>query len=235
MSRTLSTLGWDLRIQFRQGFYYAALFVIALWALLLSVLPDEAVELFLPFIIFFDLSIFGFYFMAGMLFLEKGEGVLHALVVTPLRTTEYLISKAFTLSLLAVFVSIAVVLIGYGPHINWLLFIPAVALNSWMLVLVGFVLATRYDAVNEFLIPSIIYMVPSQLPALWYFGIWDSWLLYLVPTMPSMLLLAGSFQPIEGWQIIYSFVYLIVVCIFVTWWARRAFERFVVQSDGGVK
>ncbi len=233
MSRARSTLFWDMRIQFRQGFYYAAIFVVALWALLLSVLPDEAVALFLPFIIFFDLSIFGFYFMAGMLFLEKGEGVLHALVVTPLRTREYLISKALSLALLAVLVSVAVVLIGYGPGINWLLFIPAVALNSWLLVLVGFVLATRYDAVNEFLIPSIIYMIPSQLPALWYFGIWDSWLLYLVPTMPSMLLLAGSFAPIANWQIVYAFVYLIAACIFVTWWARRAFARFVVRSEGG--
>lgn len=232
MSRVLSTLRWDMLIQFRQGFYYAALFVIALWALLLSVLPDEAVDLFLPFVIFFDLSIFGFYFMAGMLFLEKGEGVLHALVVTPMRTTEYLVSKALSLAFLAVVVSVAVVLIGFGPRINWLLFIPAVAFNSWMLVLVGFVLATRYNAVNEFLIPSIIYMVPSQLPALWYFGIWDSWLLYLVPTMPTMLLLAGSFTPIAGWQIVYSFVYLIAACIFVTWWAQRAFERFVVRSEG---
>jgi len=232
MNRVISTLGWDLRIQFRQGFYYAAIFVIVLWVLVLTALPDGAVEVLLPFIIFFDLSIFGFYFMAGMLFLEKGEGVLHALVVTPLRTTEYLASKAFSLSLLAVLVSVTVVLIAYGPGINWLLFIPGVALNSWLLVLIGFMLATRYDAVNEFLIPSVVYMIPSQLPALWYFGIWEHWLLYLVPTMPSMLLLAGSFQPIEGWQIAYSFVYLIAACVAVTWWARRSFERFVVRSEG---
>ena len=88
MSRLISTVRWDLRIQFRQGLYYAALFVIALWALVLSQLSETLVTLFLPYIIFFDLSVFGFYFMAGILFLEKGEGVLQALVVTPLRKRE---------------------------------------------------------------------------------------------------------------------------------------------------
>jgi fluoroquinolone transport system permease protein len=232
MSRLLSTLNWDLRIQFRQGFYYAALFVILLWVLLLSQLPDAVVALFLPYIIFFDLSVFGFYFMAGMLFLEKGEGVLEALVVTPLRRREYLISKALSLTLLAVVVSAVVVLLVYGLAINWLLFVPGVALNSWLLVLFGFVLAARYDAVNEFLIPSVLYVAPSQLPALWYFGIWESWLLYLVPTMPAMLLIAGSFEPIAPWQILYALIYLSAACVGVTIWAERAFDRFVVRSEG---
>jgi fluoroquinolone transport system permease protein len=230
----MSTLGWDLRIQFRQGFYYAALFVIGLWVLVLTQLPAEFTALFLPYIIFFDLSVFGFYFMAGMLFLEKGEGVLEALVVTPLRKREYLVSKALTLSLLALLVSAAVVLMVYGPGINWLLFVPGVMLNSWLLVLFGFILASRYDAVNEFLIPSIIYVIPSQLPAFWYFGIWDHWLLYLIPTMPSMLLIAGAFTPIAPWQVVYSLLYLGAACIGVTLWAERAFARFVVRGEGGV-
>ncbi len=234
MNRLTSTIRWDLVNQWRQGFYYAAIFVVILWAIVLFSLPDVAIDLLLPFIIFFDLSIFGFYFMAGMLFLEKGDGVLEALVVSPLRSWEYLVSKSATLAFLAVIVSVAVVLIVHGPDVNWLLLVPAVALNSWLLVLVGFILAARFDSVTDFLMPSIVYMIPSQLPALWYFGIWDSALLYLVPTMPTMLLLAGSFRPIAGWQIIYSFVYLPAVCILATWWARRSFEHFVVRSEGSL-
>lgn len=232
MNRLGSTMRWDLVNQYRQGFYIAAAFVVLLWAVVLWNIPPVASGLLLPFIIFFDLSVFGFYFMAGMLFLEKGDGVLQALVVTPMRSWEYLISKSATLALLAVVVSVGVVLLVHGPAVNWLLLIPGVALNSWLLVLVGFVLAVRYDAVNEFLIPSVFYMIPSQLPALHYFGIWDSPLLYLVPTMPSMLLLEGAFAPIAGWQIVYAFVYLLVACMAVTWWAQRAFARFVVRGGG---
>lgn len=232
MNRLASTVRWDLVNQYRQGFFIAALFVVGVWAVVLWNLPDPAVDLLLPFIIFFDLSVFGFYFMAGMLFLEKGDGVLQALVVTPLHSWEYLVSKALTLALLAVMVSVMVVLVVHGTVVNWLLFVPGVALNSWLLVLVGFILAARYDAVNEFLIPSVLYMIPSQLPALYYFGIWENPLLYLVPTMPSMLLLAGAFRPVAGWQIAYAFVYLLISCAVVTWWAQRVFVRFVVRGRG---
>ena len=100
-------------------------------------------------------------------------------------------------------------------------------------MLVGFILAARFDSVTDFLLPSIVYMIPSQMPALWYFDIWDHWLLYLVPTMPTMLLLAGSFQPIAGRQIVYSFLYLLLACAGVTWLARRSFARFVVRGEGG--
>ncbi|MCB0073263.1 MAG: hypothetical protein KDE20_17460 [Caldilineaceae bacterium] len=232
MNRLVATLRWDLVNQYRQGFYIAGGFVIVVWAIVLWNLPAPVVELLLPFLIFFDLSIFGFYFMAGMLFLEKGDGVLQALVVTPMRSWEYLVSKSATLALLAVLVSVAVVLLVHGFAVNWWLFVPAVALNSWLLVLIGFMLAARFDAINEFLIPSIFYMVPSQLPALQYFGIWESPLLYLVPTMPSMLLLEGAFGAIAGWQIVYAFVYLLAACVLVTWWAQRTFVRFVVRAGG---
>ena len=66
--------------------------------------------------------------------------LLAALVITPLHTVEYLVAKALSLALLAVLVSVAVALVAYGTTINWLLFVSGVALNSWMLILVGFIL-----------------------------------------------------------------------------------------------
>ncbi|NJN81932.1 MAG: ABC transporter permease [Caldilineaceae bacterium] len=232
-SRLFSTFIWDTRLQWRQGLYVAALFVIGLWVLVLTQLPPSTVELLLPFILFFDLSVFGFYFMAGLLFLEKGDGVLEALVVSPLRSWEYLVSKVATLTLLAVLVSIVVVVTLQGVRLNWFYLIAGVALNSWFLVLVGFILAAGYDSVTDFLIPSIVFVVPSQIPALDYFGIWQNWLVYLVPTQPAMLLLAGAFDGLATWQVLYAFGYGLAACLCATWWARRSFARFVVRSAGG--
>ena len=124
MNRLSSAMRWDLVNQWRQGFYVAAAFVVALWVLVLLALPGTVVDLLLPFIVFFDLSIFGFYFMAGMLFLEKGDGVLEALVVSPMRSWEYLSAKSATLALLAVLVSVAIVLMAYRGVVNWFLFVP---------------------------------------------------------------------------------------------------------------
>jgi fluoroquinolone transport system permease protein len=233
MNRLSSTVRWDITVQFRQGLYYAAAFVIVLWSLLLRQLPQEGVEWFLPFGLYIDLSVFGFYFMAGILYLEKGEGVLEALVVTPMRRGEYLSAKLISLTLITLLVSVAVVLFVWGIQLNWLMLILAVVLNSWLLTLTGFIIAARYDSINEFLIPSIVFMLPTQLPLLAYFGIWDSWLIYLVPTMPAMIMLEAAFRPVESWQLIYSLLYLPTAAVAVTFWARRVYDQFVVRGEGG--
>lgn len=227
-----STLLWDIRLQYRQGMYFAAIFVILLWWSLLSLLPQEGKALFLPFALFMDLSVFGFYFMAGILFLERGERVLEAIVVTPLPRYGYLLTKVISLTLLAIVMSAILVLLLHGPAVRWGLLLIGVALNSWLLTLFGFILAARYNGISDFLIPSIVFTAPSQLPLLYYFGIWDHWLIYLVPTQPVMLLIEGGFGPIADWQLLYSLVYLLVAGVVVTVWALRVYERFVVRARG---
>ncbi|MEX1020815.1 MAG: hypothetical protein WDZ49_14225 [Litorilinea sp.] len=231
-NRMFSTIQWDVRLQFRQGLYYAAIFVIVVWLVVMSLLSREMRALFLPFAIFMDLSVFGFYFMAGMLYLERGERVLEALVVTPLPRYGYLVAKITSLTLLAIVMSALLVLLLHGWQLNWPLFIIGVGLNSWLLTLVGFILAARYNGISDFIIPSIVYLIPSQLPLLYYFGIWDHWLIYLVPTQPAMMLIEGAFHPLAAWQIAYSVIYLLAASAGVTWWAIRVYDRFVVRAQG---
>jgi fluoroquinolone transport system permease protein len=231
MNRVLSTLQWDVRVQYRQGVYYAAVFVVVVWVVLLTQLPSVGRDWLLPFALFMDLSVFGIYFMAAILFLEKGEGVLAALVVTPMRKGEYLLSKVLSLTLVALLASILVVVLVQGVEVNWVLLLVGTALNSWLLTLAGFIIAVRYNAINEFLLPSMIVLAPSQLPLLDYFGIWQHWLLYLVPTQPAMLLIEAAFKPVPAWEIAYSLIYLVIATAVVTWWAIRSFESFVVRTD----
>ena len=157
-ARLLSTLRWEITVQFRQGFYYAALFVIVVWTLLLSQLPTAGSRLLVPIVLFMDVSVFGFYFMAGMLYLEMGDGVLDALVVTPLRKLEYLVVKIVALTLLAVVVSIGVAAIVAWitgvVDINWPLLLLGVIANSWLLTLLGFTVAVRYDNISDFFLMS---------------------------------------------------------------------------------
>ena len=43
-----------------------------------------------------------FVFLAGLLLIEKGQGTLEGLIVTPLRSSEYLLAKILSLTVLAV-------------------------------------------------------------------------------------------------------------------------------------
>jgi fluoroquinolone transport system permease protein len=234
MNHFAATLGWELRIQARQGIYYAALVVVAVWIAVLFALPTATRTLLLPFALFMDVSIFGVFLMAGMLFLEKGDRVLQALVVTPMPRSNYLLTKLATLTLVGVVASLLLTLVVHGMHgVNWPMLFAGTALNGWLMTLFGFILAARYGSINEFLVPSIIFFMPSQLPLLDYFGIWQSWLIYLIPTQPAMLLIGGAFRGIETWQLLYALVYLTVACVLVSWWALRVFDRFVVEMPGG--
>jgi fluoroquinolone transport system permease protein len=231
MSRLWSSLQWDVRAQLRQGIYYAAIYLVVVWVVGLALLPEAATEWLLPFAVFMDLSVFGVYFMAAILFLEKGDGVLEALVVTPLRRAEYLAAKLGSLILLAMLATAAVVAINYGLEVNWLWLMLGVLLNSWIMVLTGFALAVRYNNISEFLIPSIIFLAPTQVPLIDYFGVWQGWPIYLVPTQPAMLLIEAAFRPIAAWKVVYALVYGVVAGGVLTWVALRSFDRFVVRKE----
>lgn len=232
MNRLLHAMRWELLVQFRQNIFYAALFVAVLWSAILFQIPDAAIVPMLVSILFLDLSVFGFFFMAALYYLEKGDRVLEGLVVTPLRVVEYLTAKIATLAALSVVVGAVVTLLAYGLSIQWGWYVLAVVGMSVPISLLGFVLAARYNGINEFLVPGVFYLMVMQLPLLGYLGIWDSPLLYLVPSQPGMILLEAAFVGAPLWEIGYAIVYLALL-IFLGWrWAEQTFVRVIARQVG---
>ena len=144
MSRLVATMGWDVRLQVRNGFYYAAGFV-ALFMVLLLLWPGrEDLAWILPFVVFSNLMINTFYFFSGLVLLEKREGTLEAQVVTPLRTWEYLGSKLVTLSALALAENLAITVFAYGFGFRILPFVLGMMLAAVICCLVGFALVACF-------------------------------------------------------------------------------------------
>ena len=232
MNRLLSALGWEVLVQFRQNIFYAALFMAVLWSAILYQLPDAAIVPVLVSVLFLDLSVFGFFFMAALYYLEKGDRVLEGLVVTPLRVVEYLTAKIGVLIALSVVVGAAVTLAVYGPAIHWGWYVLAVVGMSVPISLLGFVLAARYNGINEFLVPGVFFLALMQIPLLGYLGVWDNPLLYLIPSQPGMILLKAAFVGAPLWEIGYALLYLAAL-IFVGWrWAEQTFIRVIARQVG---
>ena len=233
MSRLWSTVQWDWRLQWRQGIMVVAALLLLVWGALFSQVDSAFLPYLLPPVLYLDLSIFGFYFMAGLLYLEKADGVLAALVVTPMRRWHSLVAKIVTLSLLGLLMSILFVGVLHRESVNWAALLIGVLLNSVLFVLASFLLAVRYDAINEFLIPSICVLALAQVPFVDFYGLWSGWPLYLLPFQSSLLLIRGAFEPLAVWQWLYALGY-VLLCIGVGfWWSLRVFEHFVVRSAGG--
>jgi fluoroquinolone transport system permease protein len=228
MKRLMTTFLFDVRLQRRYGFLIASGFSVLVWVALLLAFPFEARTNLAPAIIYLDLALVGFYFIAGLVLYEKGEATIYALVITPLRFVEYLASKLISLTLLAIGIALALILLTYGLHVNLLLAVLGTALMSLVALLVGFIAVAPFSSFSRYLIPSQLPALVLYLPIIPYLGLWDSPIFYLLPTHGALLLLRGAFSGIEPWQIVYAVLYgglWIVGLVFV---ARRMFDRYVV-------
>src|SRR5690554_5975368 len=97
--RLLHAVWADIRFQFKQGFYLVYVLITITYLIILSFLPEEILSVGLPLVIFSDPSVLGLFFIGGIIMLEKMQGILSVLVVSPLRTTEYILSKVISLAL----------------------------------------------------------------------------------------------------------------------------------------
>ncbi|WP_298482472.1 ABC transporter permease [uncultured Chloroflexus sp.] len=232
MMRLLSAARWDVRLQFRNGFYYVSLFTAVIFVVLLKQFDITAVSYWWPAIITINLTVNSFYFMAGLILLEKGEGTLEAQIVTPLRPWEILGSKVLTLGLLSLFETLIIIVIVQGVNFNWVFLVMGVVLYIAMLSLYGFIIVARYESINEFLLPSALWTMGFSLPLLYYFDIWRSWVMFLHPLQAVVILIQAAFRSVPVWQIVYGIVYAILWMGIIMWLSLRAFHRFVVTKEG---
>lgn len=233
MNRLLAQLRWETTVQFRQGIFYAAAFVAAVWALTIYWVPDAGIKPVLVSVLFIDLGVFGFFFMPGMYYLEKGERVLEGLVITPLRAWEYLSAKVAVLSMAAMAVGVAVTLIVFGAALNWLWFVIGMLAMSYPLSLLGFVIAARFNGISEYLLPGAFFLALMQIPLLTYLGIVPSPLLYLLPSGPGMIFLTASFGSAPLWQLIFAMLYTVALCVGGARWAQKTLEQVIARQVGG--
>lgn len=227
LKRIVSSFRWEVALQFRNGFYYAVGFIMAFWVLVYTQLPQLDLRTVLPGLLLGNLLVTTFYFMAGLVMLERGEGSLDARVVTPLRSSEYLLVKVLALSLLVLAENVLIAGMFSGFHFALLPLVLGLLLAGAIFCLVGFIAVVRYDSINSFLLPSMPYTMLLMLPMLDFFGVIQSPLFYLHPVQAALILMEGGFQPLTalewGYGLGYSFMAVLVLFAL----CQRAFRRFV--------
>jgi fluoroquinolone transport system permease protein len=228
--RMLYSLRWEATLQFRNGFYYAVGFILVFWVILYSQIPHIDLRALLPGLLLGNLLVTTFYFMAGLVMLEKGEGSLEARVVTPLRSWEYLLVKVLALSLLVLAENLVIAALFSGFSFALLPVTFGLLLSGAIFTLTGFLAVVRYHSINEFLLPSMPYTLLLMLPLADFFGVIQSPLFYLHPVQAALVLMEGGFRSLNGWEWAYGLLYGLagVVVLFVL--CRRAFRRFVTVS-----
>jgi len=228
--RLAATLRCDVLLQARNGFYWALSFLLTILVAVVLQLPPFDWAPVLPPLILGNLAVGTFFFMAGLVLLEKEEGTLHAQVVTPLRTREYLVSKVTTLTVLSVVEHLIIAWITVGSEVRPTPLVLGVVLASALYCLMGFLIVVRYDAINQMLFPAILWVTLFSLPILDYAGIWSTPAMLLHPFQAPLVVLRGAVSPLTPGEWAYGLLYSAAWIAFTFVWSRRAFRRFVVRS-----
>lgn len=220
----------DVRLQARAQLYAIGVGVAVLMGLAGRFLFDaDALRWLLP--VFFLVGLGGttFLFGASLVLFEKDEGTLMALRVSPLRTQEYVLSKALTLSTFATVESLITFAVAGAPWPDrpWML-LGGVWLLGVAYTLLGLAVVASHDSVTAFLLPDgVLWAGVLQLPFLYALDLGPAWVWHLIPSQAFLLLMLGAYAPLSSGQAAYAAVGALGSVAVAWWWVRRRFARHV--------
>jgi fluoroquinolone transport system permease protein len=234
MTRLVSTLRLELTLQVRQRFLHAAVFSGLIWFAVLLPMPPQLRSVAEPYVLGGDITIIGFFFIAGSVFFEKQERTLSAVIASPLRFYEYLTAKLVILVLISLTVAVVVATVTHGMAYHPIPMIAGVVLGTAMMLLVGFISSLPFGSISDWFLFATIPLAALTLPVLNYSGLWPNPLLYLVPTQGPLLLFGATFDQVRlaPWQVIYASGYPALCLVGLYRAAEAMFGIHVVARAG---
>jgi len=230
--RTLNALHADMRFQFKQGFYLVYVVIVIMYLIILHYLPANIIDTALPLVVYSDPSVLGMFFIGGIIMLEKEQGLLQVFTVTPLRTTEYLMSKVLSLAIVSVLATMALTFFSGCNQVNWLLVIATTILTSAIFTLCGVLISAGCQNVNQYLLKTVPYMLLFVLPC--FSLIWfpeGNWFC-VFPSVGALRLMLGAYaQDITWIESSLLLIYLLIMCAVFFQWAKRVFESKIVFNE----
>lgn len=230
-----ATIKLDVKLQARSMLYavgVAAALTIGLLGRFL-VGPEYAAKG-VPILYLLGLGGTTYVFSAAILLMEKSQGTLQALRVTPITSRQYLASKLITLGSFAAVEGAVVQVVGFwGVGFDPLPLAAGVLALGAMNTLVGLGQAAPHDSVLKFLMPGAL-LVGSvmQWPFLGVLDIGPQPLWYLIPTNAPLLLMLGAFSPLAAWQWFYAVSFSAASIAGAAWWTLRRFRNHIrLQED----
>jgi fluoroquinolone transport system permease protein len=231
MTRLMSAVRLELTLQVRQKFLHAGIFSGLIWLAVLLPIPVGLRSVAEPYVLLGDISIIGFFFIGGIVFFERQERTIAAIVSTPLRFWEYLGAKLTVLVLISVLVAVTVATIAHGFAYHPVPLVVGVVLGTLLMLLTGFISSLPFASVTDWFLAATVPLAVLSLPILFYSGLWPNPVLYLIPSQGPLLLLGAAFDQVTlaVWQVAYAVLYPVVCLAGLFRAARAMFVRYVVE------
>ena len=208
MIELLKQIKWQLLIFQRNNLLNMIVAITAVYVLVIYFLRDFGnLEKFITLLIYNDPAIVGFVFIGISIILEKDQEVLPALFVTPLNHHIYLISRIITLSTIAYFSAVMMVMTARGISFNFIHFSIGALSTCVLFCLMGVLIVSYTTEILHFLLRSIPLLILMSLPLLNYFELTDLSFLKLFPVQGGLNLMINSYRDSPDiWELIYGYV-----------------------------
>lgn len=242
MKRLQTAISWDIRLQAKYGLYVAGFVVTAMWTSLLYFLPAHSLQYAIPLVLFGDLAIVGYLFIGAMMFFEKGQGSIEAVIITPLREREYILSKM--ISILVYVLGSTLLMVGFlsllrAFDVNFLMLLLSAVVISLFFTELGFYFTSKFKSFTDFLLPTSMMLIVLSVPLIDFFGFTGQspvrYVFYLWPTYGQMKLLQAAFGNASLADILYGLVYNALCIIGLFNVSIRVFNTSMIGRKGELK
>ena len=214
---------YDINIQLRSGYWTVYGIIGLLYILILLNLPVNVRDEVAVFLIFSDTSVLGLIFVGALVLLEKQQGVLQSLSVTPLKLNNYILSKVLSLTVLSVLISSLVWIIPLWSFNGYVIILPGVVLSSIVFTMFGIGFAAGAESFNQFLARIILGSMIFTLPVIPLFLFPDATWLIILPMNAAIDLF------ISVTKASFSLIQLLDLLILIMWifiMKKFAFKQF---------
>lgn len=225
LSRFIILLRHDLRLESAYGILAAYAFVIISYLVILLVFRDIIPNWLIAVIIYTDPTVLGFFFLGGLMMLEKSENTREALTITPVSALEYILSKFTSLTLVAL---CAVALLGYIANAqNLLLLLVSVIPASLFFVCLGILVARKMKTVTGYLIGSIPVITPIVLPMFLPFTAYYATWMNIIPSTGQFWLMLVALGTVSATvtEIALTLVAISLFSGLLLWLANRSLQQ----------
>jgi len=220
----------DVHFQYKHGFYFIYGFITTLYIGLIHFVPNKWSVTTTQLLLYSDCSFLGAFFIGGIFLLEKDQGILAPLFITPIKKMDYIISKTLSLCLLSLLSSYLILLGTWNIQWNILYVTVSVGLSSIFATLLGMLIVMHVQSLNEYLLSSPFLMTILCLPVMETldFISWEGFKFF--PSYSSLYFLEHGITnfkvQVEDWLNL-GILYTIVIFL-LFWLVHRTLKKRII-------
>jgi fluoroquinolone transport system permease protein len=234
LTRLYTLTLYNIKLQFRQGFYFAWIFMTLFYILILYFLPRNIKDLILPLIMLSEPSTFAMIFTGAIVLLERDEKMFENLFITPLPIRGYIYSKMISIAIPATICTFIISSFSGNFSIKLFLLVPGVILTTFFFVVFSLILSVSAKNILSLVGKIGLYGSIFGLSILDYFGIFTGYFQYILPTKGSLVLIstAVGYKIYSFFELFLAITTMTIAVILILVPAEKSFQRQIINQGG---